>query len=218
MEFKGRIIAVLTVVFIQTAWIIYNIAFMNIIFHRFLFLAELIVIYWLGKKVDDYKFLSERDFLTKLYNRRYVFNVFPKLANHLRSDEKINVFVLDINDFKGINDTYGHKMGDYVLKGISKSLLMSMGEKDIVARLGGDEFLIIAPSKKIIPTEVIFRRIEKTLNDLSKKMEVSVSISIGKSVYPDRAETLDDLIRLADIKMYKNKVLHKDELLYRNTN
>ena len=157
------------------------------------------------KSFDIYKFLSERDFLSELYNRQYIFNIFPKLTSQLNSNEKINIFIIDVNNFKGINDTYGHDKGDYVIKMISECLVKSMGDTDIIARLGGDEFLLIVPNQGIISTKAIHTKIEENLNRLSVNTGMDISISIGKSVYPDDAKTLDSLIIVADKKMYMNK-------------
>lgn len=215
MGYKGRFIGILVAVLTHVWWIIYGflknnyIYTMDIIVHISSFSIELMVLYWFGKKLDKYKFLSERDFLTKLYNRRYVFDIFSKLTNHLIPSGKINIFVIDINDFKIINDTHGHKKGDSVIRGISKNLVRDMRETDIVARLGGDEFLLIVPDEEIFPTEVVFSRIEKSLDRLSIKQGVDISISIGKSVYPDDGEILDDLIKLADKRMYQHKFNNK---------
>lgn len=223
MEYKGRIIGVLLVVIVHTTWITYGFFThkfndpTDIIFHVISLSIEITLAYIFGKKFDSYKFLSERDFLSKLYNRRYIFNIFPKLTSQLDPSEKINVFVIDVNDFKAINDTYGHKKGDNVLKGISKCLKNNMRDTDIVARLGGDEFLLLVPNQEVVPTELIFKRLEKSLNKLSTKHGIDISISIGKSVFPNDSETLDDLIKLADNKMYEHKFQTKKNNLFKKS-
>jgi diguanylate cyclase (GGDEF)-like protein len=211
LEYKGRITGISLVVFIHLAWIFYGLltreyqSVMDITFTIISFSLEAGLAYSFGKRFDIYKFLSERDFLSELYNRQYIFNIFPKLTSQLNINEKINIFIIDVNNFKSINDKYGHDKGDYVIKMISECLVKSMGDSDIIARLGGDEFLLIVPNQGVISTKAIHTKIEENLNRLSVNIGMDISISIGKSVYPDNAKTLDSLIIDADKKMYTNK-------------
>jgi diguanylate cyclase (GGDEF)-like protein len=169
-----------------------------------------IVWFFIGRQYDRFKFLSEKDFLTEVYNRRFVYRTFKKLLSKIdMSKEKLSIFVVDIDKFKSINDTYGHEMGDQVLQRISNTLLNNTRKIDVVARWGGDEFLIIIPYTDQIRAEGIIKRIERELQELSKQMETDITVSIGTAIYPTDARTLDDLIRVADKNMYKVKVTSK---------
>ncbi|MBP1932554.1 GGDEF domain-containing protein [Ammoniphilus resinae] len=169
---------------------------------------------------DKAKFLAEKDVLTEVYNRRFVYGIFDKMvikvnANH----QKLSLFVVDVNEFKSINDTYGHEVGDEVLLRISNTLLQNTRKVDVVARWGGDEFLIIAPFTDREGTAVIIKRIEKELQELSKQMKADISVSIGTAMYPTDAKTLDDLIKVADKNMYQvkeSKKFFQDEITYTN--
>jgi diguanylate cyclase (GGDEF)-like protein len=115
---------------------------------------------------------------------------------------------LDLDGFKAINDTYGHAYGDDILKMVSQRLLSSSRKEDTVARLGGDEFMVVlgdihcladaqGPAAKLVEalSEPYF------INDLTLRL----STSIGISIYPDDAESVDALISIADYALYEAK-------------
>ncbi|XFO67319.1 hypothetical protein SPSIL_035140 [Sporomusa silvacetica DSM 10669] len=105
-----------------------------------------IVAWWMGKQYDRAKFYSEKDSLTGLYNRRYVDKVISSLLIQMnRKNAKLSICILDCDNFKYINDKYGHDKGDFVLQEFSRVLVATNKKSNIVARWGGDEFLIIAP-------------------------------------------------------------------------
>jgi len=161
--------------------------------------------------INMYIYLSTRDTLTGLYNRRYVYNKFTKVARHsYRKKLNTSILLLDVNDFKEINDTYGHDYGDRELEFISKQLVNSFEGKDIIARLGGDEFLIISP----FSDESLINKKVKNFNKKIKNMDWShidphLSLSIGKAIYPLDGDTLKSVVAKADSNMYELKVSHK---------
>ena len=168
----------------------------------------MLVFWWLGKQYDMVKFLSEIDPLTKIYNRRYIFQKFKKFSVLLdRKNEKLILFFIDINDFKMINDHYGHETGDEVLKHFSNILVRMTSKKDIVARLAGDEFIIMTPFTEEKSRDQIMNRINNELIKISEELNLDITVSIGTSVYPNDAKTLDGLLHIADQKMYKQKPL-----------
>jgi diguanylate cyclase (GGDEF)-like protein len=161
-----------------------------------------------GKQYDKVKFFSEKDSLTGCYNRRFINNKIPTLLAQLnRKNEKLSLAILDCDNFKTINDTYGHKKGDLVLQELSALLLTNVRKNGMVARWGGDEFLIIAPYADRKDIKGIVNRFENELQDLSKKLQIGIFISSGFATYPNDAKEMDDLIHIADSNMYflKNK-------------
>lgn len=169
-----------------------------------------LIVWWLGKQYDRAKFYSEKDYLTGLYNRRFIDEIFTKIISSVdRKNEQLTVTILDCNNFKQINDTYGHKTGDLVLKNISSLLLNCVRNSDIIARWGGDEFIIISPYTDRSGTEVMLCRIEKELLELSQETEKEISVTAGIAVYPIDSKDLDDLIKMADVNMYSLKNLSK---------
>ena len=163
--------------------------------------------WFLGKSYDIAKFYSEKDYLTQAYTRRYALNalssLLPRMA-HKRME--LSLFVVDVDKFKDINDTYGHDMGDTVLKSIAALLKICTRKADFVTRWGGDEFLIIAPYTNNNNSIMIIHRIENQLRELSNKLHIDISLSVGVSVYPDDALNIDELISIADKKMYMMKL------------
>lgn len=100
-------------------------------------IGNLVLCSWLGKKYDEAKFYSEKDPLTEVYNRRFIIKSFPKILNKVnRNNENLSLFVIDIDDFKKINDTYGHEIGDSVIRGIAKAFLNNTRRTDVIALLG----------------------------------------------------------------------------------
>jgi diguanylate cyclase (GGDEF)-like protein len=157
----------------------------------------------------EIKKLAFQDALTGLANRHHFFvlaNQALKLAH--REQLKCAVLFIDLNDFKQINDKFGHKAGDLVLTHIGHSLRQFIRKSDIAARLGGDEFALLLNNIK--SKEDLFQSLEKIQNSVCQPIsynshELSVSASIGLAIYPDDAENIDDLLDAADMHMYQIK-------------
>ncbi len=129
-----------------------------------------------------------------------------KLAR--RKNYKILLAYTDIDDFKNINDIFGHGEGDQVLKYVAKLLKSTLREIDIVCRMGGDEFLLIFPDSSLKDLSIIKERIGKGLTQLNHTLKKSykIGLSIGVSEYdPDNPQSMDELIRIADNRMYEEK-------------
>ncbi len=129
-----------------------------------------------------------------------------KLAR--RKKYKILLAYTDIDDFKNINDIFGHGEGDQVLKEVAKLLKSTLREIDIVCRMGGDEFLLIFPDSSLKDLSIIKERLNKNLIKLNQTIKKSYKIgfSIGISCYdPDNPQSMDELIRIADNRMYEEK-------------
>ncbi|WP_081979036.1 GGDEF domain-containing protein [Heyndrickxia ginsengihumi] len=150
---------------------------------------------------------SEKDFLTSLYNRRFVDNFVPKILKKASSKtKKVSLLVIDVNHFKKLNDTFGHYKGDMALKKIAECLKKNIRSSDIVARWGGDEFLIIAPDMDKISAEAFSKEIERTFfNEMGEEFKNIIDLSIGQATFPDDAQTFDELLSLADNNMYTVK-------------
>ena len=142
MKYWGRF--VLLFLSIVTAWI--NILFGNVEVGPFtLFTIIHVVFSWfIGSWYDKYRYLSYHDPLTGVYNRMYAYIHFEKrLKRAKRRNESIGFLYIDLDDFKLINDTYGHSHGDFVLKELCKVIAGTIRKDDILVRWGGDEFLLL---------------------------------------------------------------------------
>lgn len=160
------------------------------------------------------KKLARFDTLTGCCNRGYGLDLLEqqiKTAN--RKKTSILLLYLDIDDFKYINDTFGHKEGDMVLKEGVKLFKSTLREIDIICRMGGDEFLLIFPDSSLNDAPLIRERINKNLEKLNQKLNRpnKISFSIGLSYYnPANPLFIDELIRIADENMYEEKKKKKE--------
>ncbi|MBP2644501.1 MAG: diguanylate cyclase [Firmicutes bacterium] len=171
------------------------------------------IAWWMGNQYDKAKFYSEKDSLTGLYNRRFIDKLFPTLLAQMdRRKAKLSISILDCDNFKVINDMYGHKKGDLVLQEFSSLLLSKTRKSDIVVRWGGDEFLIVAPFADEKHTEVIIGRYTHALQELSSKLQLEISCSSGYAIYPTDAKDMESLIQIADRKMYNHKIGSRGKL------
>lgn len=158
---------------------------------------------------EKLKKLANFDSLTGSHSRRYGLDLLDrqlKLAQ--RNKSSLLLAYIDIDNFKDINDTFGHEEGDRVLKNVVKLLKSTLREIDIVCRMGGDEFLLIFPNSSIKEAPLIKERLDKDLIQLNQtlKKPYKIEISIGLSEYdPANPLSIDKLIRIADKKMYKDK-------------
>jgi diguanylate cyclase (GGDEF)-like protein len=151
-----------------------------------------------------------KDPLTNLYNRRYLDNVLPMIiATAKRRNEKIGFLMIDTDYFKKVNDTYGHKAGDTVLKILAKILKNSVRESDIVIRYGGEEFLILLQNiQNLNDAKIVAEKIRKTVENTEIKLEdktIKKTVSIGISIFPEHCEKGWECVKYADFALYKAK-------------
>jgi len=161
------------------------------------------------KLEEELKKLASFDNLTGSCNRGYGLALLDrqlKLAK--RNKTKILLAYLDVDNFKDINDSFGHEEGDKVLKEVVKLFKSTLREIDIICRMGGDEFLLIFPESSEEDSPLIRKRIRKNLVKLNRELKrpYKISFSMGFSCYnPDNPQSMDELIRIADKKMYEEK-------------
>lgn len=162
----------------------------------------------LQRERERYEYLAYHDNLTGLANR-LMFNdaLQQAIARSKRLKHSVLLVYIDLDDFKPINDRFGHYVGDEVLKGIANRLQASVRTGDVVARLGGDEFGIIVehvPEEEVVTLlDEMTARIRETIN--IKDLRLSVSASIGASRFPDSANDAEGLLSGADKAMYQAK-------------
>ncbi|MDB5052479.1 MAG: hypothetical protein JWM44_529 [Bacilli bacterium] len=184
-------------------------------------LAYAIVGLRIGNMYDKAKFHSEKDELTGMCNRRYARVAFPKILRKINQKKGfLGVIVVDVDNYKTINDTFGHVMGDKVLVQIAKTIKKTIRKTDVAARWGGDEFLLIIPVLDKLFLQTLMERLSKEIEKINHIKEISgyVSASMGISIYPDDARTLDNLIHSADKNMYINKKQRKVIMINVSTN
>ncbi|MGE5346710.1 MAG: GGDEF domain-containing protein, partial [Acidithiobacillales bacterium] len=155
--------------------------------------------------------LSVRDSLTEVFNHRYFQEALSKeLTRHERTGHPLTLGMLDIDDFKKINDLFGHPVGDVVLKGLVEEMTRSVREMDTVARYGGEEFALIFPEttseKALLVSDRLRRRVAASLFSVpGLPHPLGITVSIGLACFPDDALTKKTLVERADQALYQAK-------------
>jgi len=153
--------------------------------------------------------LAREDSLTALPNRRWIDETFSQtLIETQRSGAKFALIMLDINDFKQVNDKRGHSAGDKVLIELAKRLRKAVRESDFAGRLGGDEFIILA--RQIETDGLLAQMVERIRQQLNGRMQlngddVDIRVGIGTTVFPADGDGPDTLMGVADARMYEDK-------------
>ena len=156
--------------------------------------------------------MSSIDGLTKLYNRQYLFiKIDEELKRYKRYKTTFSVLLIDLDDFKRINDTYGHQKGDLVLSQLSALLSKSLRDLDICARYGGEEFMIVLPHTDRKQAKEIAERI-KTSIEKYFSTDLKLTISVGLSNCPDSAVNRKNIIKRADEALYESKRKGKNRI------
>lgn len=152
--------------------------------------------------------LAYSDSLTGLPNRKKIIDNFDILLSSKSEYDKTAVLFIDLDNFKNVNDNFGHQAGDYVLVKIAERLLSFVRANDLVGRIGGDEFIIILRDlKSTANAEKIAAKVEKLLSPafIYNENHLFIGASIGISIYPEHGTDVDTLIKNADLAMYEVK-------------
>lgn len=171
------------------------------------------------KMTEDLKKLSITDTLTGLFNRRYFQErLFEEAERSKRHNELFTLFVMDIDDFKAFNDTYGHLAGDEALKKVAHAIVDGIRAIDVATRFGGEEFSIILPYTTKASSYAIAERIRRNVQDIrffGKDIPPDhvMSISIGVAEFPSDADAAENLINRADRAMYLAKARGKNRIV-----
>ncbi len=172
------------------------------------------------KKNRELQLLASSDHLTGLPNRMALFELVDKeLSRAGRNGKKVGIILFDLDNFKQINDTYGHDSGDLVLREVSRRLSEGLRKGDTIFRLGGDEFTVIVPD--IAESGNLNRVAEKILSLLNHPVEMSgircqMSCSLGISQYPEDGDTVNILLKNADIALYEAKNQGRNRFVWFN--
>lgn len=151
------------------------------------------------------------DGLTGLFNRRYMDIVLKKEFNRCtRYKKRMSICILDIDNFKMINDIYGHQFGDKVLQNLAKELKVVLREEDIACRYGGEEFLLILPETNGQGAKILSERIRTNLAKIDLFKEKNITFSCGVATIPSSAYDVQSLIHSADKALYEAKFSGKN--------
>lgn len=153
---------------------------------------------------------SLRDAMTGLYNRRFLEEYLTKaMPQAIRNNKKVGILMIDMDHFKMVNDTYGHDIGDAVLKKLSKTILDNIREADLAVRYGGEEFLVllhdVTGEEEMI---AVAEKLRARVMDMKVKAgneTLQKTISVGASLFPDYTDSVWKCIKFSDIALYKAK-------------
>ena len=169
------------------------------------------------KKLEEARQTIEQiaitDQLTDVFNRRHIMSRFEEeFEKFKRLKKKVSCIMADIDNFKAVNDSYGHLAGDQVLKAISRRIRNTVRAYDILGRYGGEEFLIIMPDTSVEDARELAERIrtrvkEETVNN------ATITLSLGVVCVEESDRSVDDIIRRADQNLYKAKKDGKDRVV-----
>lgn len=162
---------------------------------------------------DKFREYAITDSLTRIYNRGFGMEMLGRLINECRRlRTKLCVVMIDVNNLKKVNDHFGHKAGDALLKLVAEALRNSLREVDIVSRFGGDEFLVVLPFTPIENAEAILARVQQNINEMDTTQfdPYEVGFAFGGAEYdPEQNQSIRQLLDMADAKMYEHKRKHK---------
>lgn len=185
------------------------------------FLSTLLII-WLARSLRRSQLrvnlLANTDSLTGLWNRRWArITIEQAIAKLEESHEVFSVALIDVNDFKKINDIRGHLVGDQVLTKIAYTLLEFSSENVMFFRLGGDEFLIVALAADQSKMNQLCGDIVNTVNQTMKDSGYPVTLSIGMATYNETPRTVSEILHQVDLEMYRHKIAGRNLQLSSST-
>jgi diguanylate cyclase (GGDEF)-like protein len=166
--------------------------------------------------LEQEKSLARTDPLTGAANRRYFFELAAQeMSRARRYQHPFTVIYLDLDNFKKVNDQFGHTTGDKLLKIVSATLLVNLRKTDIFARLGGDEFAIILPETGADPSfRMLINKLQQSLLQVMQANQWPVTFSIGVVIFTSPPPTVDEMIRIPDDLMYSVKHGGKNMVKY----
>lgn len=170
----------------------------------------------LNQKYKDLKVIANTDPLTGLLNRRIMLkNLETAMDEFLNFGKDFSLVMIDIDNFKSLNDTHGHECGDVVLAKLAEALLSSTRESDFVCRWGGEEIMILLPQTNLLAGEATAEKIRKQIEDLKISVKngiISTTITLGVSG-PDKATSIHSIINCADQCLYRGKYQGKNQVV-----
>lgn len=169
------------------------------------------------KYTRDLEYYATRDPLTDLFNQRVFWELSSyEIGRAQRHNYSFGLLLIDLDNFKLINDNYGHTVGDSYLQHFARQVQSALRDGDILARYGGDEFVALLPEAQADAVAMVAERIRRAIETIEIQTPEGITIrgtaSIGLAVYPDHADNAKDLLLFADNMMYRAKAAGKDQV------
>jgi two-component system cell cycle response regulator len=166
---------------------------------------------------DRLERLAAVDPLTDAYNRRFgLARLREEFSRAVRAENPLGLLMLDLDRYKNVNDTYGHLVGDRVLRAVAAACRRVVREGDVLIRYGGEEFLVLLPGAGALDLAEVGERIRRAVAETSVEdggQRVGVTVSLGGATYRDTSVSMDALVALADAALYDAKEGGRDRLV-----
>jgi diguanylate cyclase (GGDEF)-like protein len=161
-------------------------------------------------RLDNLRYDSLHDPLTKLYNRRsFDDQLLQAVSRARRYEDAFTLVAIDLDLFKLVNDSYGHAGGDEVLRAIGAAMRHALRQSDVAARTGGDEFALILPGSDADVVAPLIDRLRESVRALDR--DLPVDFSVGVASCPTDADTVEALTAVADTRLYADKARRREE-------
>ena len=192
------------------------IPYLNESFRLIVFLIISHIIFGLRTALEKHRELAGTDPLTSVANRRAFYDLANMELNKARRYQTpISALYLDIDDFKQINDRFGHHIGDMLLRAVAEAIKKNIRAIDVVARFGGDEFGILLAGTGAEAAALVARKLKKKLLELMQDNGWSVTLSVGAVTFEILPDSVDEMINAADCQMYQAKKNGKNRIHYK---
>lgn len=196
-------------------YIYYATPFWNASLRFSVFILVMYLITRLRQSLERFETLAEQDGLTGIMNARTFKQRYEWIASiAARYGRPTTLGYLDLDGFKGINDSLGHHVGDQVLKEVAKTIAIQIRASDLFGRLGGDEFAILLSETDLEGARTFFTEMRRKLINLATKNGWSVGFSFGVTVFQTYPASPEEAIKRADALMYKVKNAGKNDILF----
>ena len=191
------------------------IGYWNTLIRLSFFIIVSLLITLLKEVIEKERDLSRTDFLTGITNSRAFYELASReILRSRRYQRPLSLAYIDLDNFKQINDRFGHKIGDDLLKIVAETMINHLRSTDIVARMGGDEFVVLLPETDADAAQKVIKKLSTFLSGTMENHHWGVTFSIGTITFYTMPASLDELIRKADELMYTVKQNGKNNIAF----
>lgn len=185
----------------------------NCVFYSFLIFMPTIFYFLLQiNRINEMEQELCLDPMTGLYNKNYLLRAaLLEIERNKRFGQQFSIVFIDLDNFKQINDTWGHKIGDRILVNVAEKIKKTVRTIDVPVRYGGDEFIILMPQTTYEGAKSLLDRLQEKVSLIDVPGNFRLGISGGISIFPNDSDDLEHLFELADKRMYKNKERNRDK-------